>query len=137
MGLGYGQHDGERFKAKEAHEGVPIRNFITCSLPQACEVCVHEECKSFTPTLKEDAHKHATYGNGKQEDVEISKFIESIVGIPKRATTSSNSPPQEGHNGECSRYKFSFNKLTFDYDKPGKYSHKIWKRTCMFLFWFE
>ena len=43
LGLGYGQHDGEISKAKKAHEGVPRRNFISCSLPQACEVCVHEE----------------------------------------------------------------------------------------------
>ena len=43
LGLGYGKHDGESSKAKEAHEGVPRRTFITCSLPQACEVCVHEE----------------------------------------------------------------------------------------------
>ena len=52
LGLGYGQHDGESSKAKEAHEGVPRRNFISSSLPQACEDCVHEECKSFTPTLQ-------------------------------------------------------------------------------------
>ena len=125
MGLGYGQHDGECSKAKEAHESVPSRTYITCSLPQACEVCVHEECKSFIPTLQEDAHKHATSGNGKQEDVESSKVIETIVGIPKRATTSSNSPPQEGNKGECERYKSAFNQVSFDYDKHGKSSHKI------------
>ena len=101
MGLGYEQHDGESSKAKEAHEGVPRRNFITFSLRQACEVCVHEECKSFTPTLQEYAHRHATNENGKQEDVEISKVIEAIFGIPKRATTPSNSPPQEVNKGEC------------------------------------
>ena len=33
LGLGYGQHDGEFSKAKEAHEGVPRITFITCSLP--------------------------------------------------------------------------------------------------------
>ena len=90
-GLGYGQHDGECSKAMKAHEGVPRRTFISCSLPQACEYCVHEECKTFTLTLQEDAHKHAANENGKQEDVEISKVIECIVGILKRATTSSNS----------------------------------------------
>ena len=30
LGLGYGKHDGESSKAKEAHEGVPRRNFISC-----------------------------------------------------------------------------------------------------------
>ena len=82
MSLGYGQHDGEYSNVKKTNEGVPRNNFITCSLPQACEVCVHEECKMFTPTLQEDAHKHATNGNGKQEDV--------VVGMPKRSTTLSN-----------------------------------------------
>ena len=43
LGLGYGQHDGESFKSKEAYEGVPRRTLITCLLPQACEVCVHEQ----------------------------------------------------------------------------------------------
>ena len=75
LGLGYGQHDGERSKAKEADEGVPRRTFISCSLPQAHEDCVHEECKSFTPTLQADAHKHATNGNRKKVVVESSKFI--------------------------------------------------------------
>ena len=89
LGLGYGKHDGESFKSKEAHEGVPRRTFISCSLPQACEDCVHEECKSFTPTLQGDAHKHVANENGEQEDdIESSKVIECIVGIPKRATTS-------------------------------------------------
>ena len=50
--LGYGQHEGECSKDKEAHEGVSRRTLITCSLPQACEVFVHEECKMFIPTLQ-------------------------------------------------------------------------------------
>ena len=55
MGLGYGQHDGKCSKKKEAHEGVPKMTFISHSLPKACEVCAHEECKNFTPTSQEDA----------------------------------------------------------------------------------
>ena len=93
MSLGYGKNDGECSKAKESHEGVPRMTFITCSLLRSCKVCVHEEWKSFIDTLQEDSHTHATNGNGKQEDVESSKTIETIVGIPKRAITSSNSPP--------------------------------------------
>ena len=125
------QEDGECSKAKEAHEGVLRNNFITSSLPQACEVCVHEEyCKSFTPTLQEDSHKHATNGNGKQEDVESSK---AIVGILKRSTTSSNSPPQEGDKGECARYTYAFNEVYFNYDKHGNYSNKLWRKfACSF-----
>ena len=79
------------------------------------EYCIHKECKSFTPTLQEGDHKHATNENSKQEDVEISKTIEKIVGIPKRATTSSNSPPKEGDKGECARYKSAFNQVAFKY----------------------
>ena len=43
FGLGYGQHDGEWSKAKEAHEIVPRGNYFIVSYPQACEDCVHEE----------------------------------------------------------------------------------------------
>lgn len=88
LGLGYGKHDGESYKSMEAHEGVPRRTFISCSLPKTCEACVHDECKYFTPTLQEDLHKHAANENGEQEDIESSTVIECIVGIPKRATTS-------------------------------------------------
>ena len=44
--------------------------------------------KIFTSTFQEGDHKHATNENDEQEDVESSKIIECIVGIPKRATTS-------------------------------------------------
>ena len=83
--------------------------------------------------MQEYAHKHATSGNGKQEDVERSNVIETIVGILKRATTSSNSPLQQGDIGECARYKSIFNKVSFDYDQHGKSSDKIWRKfTCSF-----
>ena len=53
--------------------------------------------------------------------------------IPKRATTSSNSPPHEDIKGECSRYKYAFNQVTFDYDQQGKFSHNIWRKfACSF-----
>ena len=29
LGLGYGKHDGECSKAKDAHEGIPRKTFIT------------------------------------------------------------------------------------------------------------
>ena len=70
--------------------------------------------------MKEDAHKHETSEKGKQENDASSKVINTIVGIPKRATTSSNSPPQEGDKGECARYKSALNQVSFDYDKHGK-----------------
>ena len=73
--LGYEQHDVELSKAKEAHEGLTRRNFITCSYPQACEDCVHEECKSCITTLKEDAHKHETSEKGKQENDASSRLL--------------------------------------------------------------
>ena len=76
LGLGYGKHDGESSKVKKAHEGFLRRTFISCSLPQACEYCVHEEWKIFTPSLKEGDHKHAANENGKKESVESFKTIE-------------------------------------------------------------
>ena len=83
--------------------------------------------------MQEDAPKHAISGKGKQEDDEISKVIETIFGILKRATTSSNSPPKEGDKGECARYKSAFNQVSLDYDKHGKYSHNNWREfTCSF-----
>ena len=72
LGLGYRKQDGECSKAKEAHEAIPRRNFISCSLPQACEVCVHDEWKILTPNLEEDVNKHATNENVKEEDIESS-----------------------------------------------------------------
>ena len=117
LGPGYGKHGGESSKDKEAHEGVPRRTSISCSLPQAFEDCVNQEFKSFIPTLKEGAHKHVANENDEQEYDESSKVFECIVGIPKRTITSSNSPPQEGNKGECSRYKSDFYQVAFDYDK--------------------
>ena len=75
--------------------------------------------------MQEDAHNHVANENGKIKDFESYKFIEAIAGIPKRVTTSSNSPPQEGDKGECSRHKSAFNQVASDYDKNGKTSHKI------------
>ena len=68
---GYGQHDDKCSKSRKANEGVQTRTFISCSLPQPCEDCVHEESKNFTLTLQEGSHKHAANENGEQEDVEI------------------------------------------------------------------
>ena len=59
-------------QSKDAHEGVTRKTFITCSLPQACEVCVHDEWKSLIPTSQEDVNKHAANENVKEEDVESS-----------------------------------------------------------------
>lgn len=40
LGLVYGQHDGESSKAKEVHEGVPRRTFVSSSSPRASKVHV-------------------------------------------------------------------------------------------------
>lgn len=83
--------------------------------------------------MEEDAHNNSTSGKGKQKDVESSKDIKTIIGIPKRATTSSNSPPQEGNEGECEMYKYVFNQVSFDYDKHRKSSYNNWREfTCSF-----
>jgi hypothetical protein len=42
----------------------------------------------------------------KQESCDSHEDKNIVVGLLKRASNSSNSPPQEGDKGECSRYIF-------------------------------
>ena len=87
FGLGYEQRDGANSKVEETREKVPRTNFVSSSIPQACKACVQDECKCMK---QESCGSHA--------DKKI------FVGLQKRASNSSNSPPQEGNKGECSRY---------------------------------
>jgi hypothetical protein len=84
--LGYDQKDGENSKVEETREKVPRTNFVSSSIPQACKVCVQDECKCMKQEIC-DSH----------EDKNI------VVGLQRRVGNSSNSPPQEGYKGECSR----------------------------------
>ena len=50
-----------------------------------------------------------------------------IDGVPKGASSSFDSPPYEGNEGERERYKSDFHHTSFDYVKHGKFPHKHWK----------
>jgi hypothetical protein len=97
-GLGYEQKYGAYSKVEETRETIPRTTFVASSIPQACKVCVQDECKC---VKQESCNSH--------EDKNI------FVGIQKRASNSSNSPPQEGDKGECSRYISACNSVAFDY----------------------
>jgi hypothetical protein len=60
----------------------------------------------------------------KQESCDNHEDKNIVVGIQKRASNSSNSPPQERNKGECSRYIFSCNLVSFDYVEHGKFACK-------------
>jgi hypothetical protein len=70
-------------------------------------VCVQDECKCV-----------------KQESCDSYEDKNIVVGLKKRASNSSNSPPQEGDKGECSRYTYACNSIAFDYVEHGKFSCK-------------
>jgi hypothetical protein len=38
----------------------------------------------------------------------------TVVGLQRRACNSSNSPPQRGDKGECSRYNSAYHLVAFD-----------------------
>jgi hypothetical protein len=82
-GLGYEQKDGSYSKVEETREKNPRTTFVASSIPQACKLCVQDECKC-----------------EKQESCDNHEGKNIFVGIQKRSSNSSNSPPQEGDKGE-------------------------------------
>ena len=124
-GLGYERIDGENSKVEETNEKVPRTNFVSSSPPQegfkgessrtfvessnssACKTCDQDECKCV-----------------KQKGCDSHEDKRRFVSLQKRASNSSNSPPQRGDKGECSRYKSAYNSVAFDYVKHGKFSCK-------------
>jgi hypothetical protein len=147
-GLGYERKDGANSKVEETREKVPSINFVSSSPPQegfkgessrtfvessippACKACVQDECE---------------YEKRKSCDSDEDK--NTVDGLQRRACNSSNSPPQRGDKGECSRYNSAYHSVAFDYvkhDKFGRknpctycglYNHhvsKCWKRLAIF-----
>ena len=56
-----------------------------------------------------------------------------IDGVPKGATSSFDSPPHEGNEGERKMHKFDFCHTSFDYVKHDKFPYQHWKRiACSF-----
>jgi hypothetical protein len=151
-GLGYEWKDGANSKVEETREKVPrtnfvsssppqegykgesSRNFVESSIPQACKAYVQDECKCV-----------------KQKSCDSHEDKNRFVGLQRRACNSSNSPPQRGDKGECSRYNYAYHLIAFDYVKHDKiackngrkspctycglYNHhvsKCWKRLTTF-----
>jgi hypothetical protein len=106
-GLGYEQRDGANSKVEETREKVPRTNFVSSSIPQACKACVQDECKCV-----------------KQESCDSHEDKNIVVGLQRRACNSSNSPPQRGDKGECSRYNSAYHSVAFDYVKHDKFACK-------------
>jgi hypothetical protein len=124
-GLGYEQRDGANSKVEETREKVPRTNFVSSSppqegykgessrtfvassIPQACKACVQDECKCV-----------------KQKSCDSHEDKNTVVGLQRRACNSSNSPPQRGDKGECSRYNSAYHSVAFDYVKHDKFACK-------------
>jgi hypothetical protein len=84
FGLGYEHKDGAYSKVEETREKVPRTYFVASSIPQACKMCVQYECKYM-----------------KKESCDIHKDKNIVFSLQKKATNSSNSPPQASDKGEC------------------------------------
>jgi hypothetical protein len=85
-GLGYEQKDGAYSKVEETRETVPRTTFVASSIPQACKVCVQDECKCV-----------------KQESCDSHEDKNIVVGLQKRASNSSNSKNNLLKQSVCSR----------------------------------
>jgi hypothetical protein len=132
-GLGYERIVGANSKVEETNEKVSSTIFVSSSPPQegfqgessrtfdessnssACKTCVQDECKCV---------KQKGYDNHEDK----SRFDS----LQKRACNSSDSPPQRGDKGECSRYKSAYNSVAFDYVKHDKSACKNGKRPCTY-----
>jgi hypothetical protein len=151
-GLGYERRDGANSKVEETREKVPSTNFVLSSPPQegfkgessrtfvessippACKACVQDECECV-----------------KRKSCDSDEDKNTVDGLQRRACNSSNSPPQRGDKGECSRYNSAYHLVAFDYVKHDKlvckngrknpctycglYNHhvsKCWKRLANF-----
>jgi hypothetical protein len=58
-GLGYEQKDGANFKVEETKETFRRTTFVASSIPQACKVCVQDECKC----MKQESCESHEYNN--------------------------------------------------------------------------
>jgi hypothetical protein len=133
LGLGYERINETNSKVEETNEKVSSTIFVSSSPPQegfkgessrtlvqsltssACKTCVQDECK-------------CVQQKGCDSHEDKSRF----ESLQKRACDTSDSPPQSGDKGECSRYKSAFNSVAFDYVKHNKSACNNGKRPCTF-----
>jgi hypothetical protein len=100
---------------QEGFQGESSRTFVESSNSSACKTCVQDECKCV-----------------KQKGCDSHEDKSRFVSLQKRACNSSDSPPQSGDKGECSRYKSAYNSVAFDYVKHDKSACKNGKRPCTY-----
>jgi hypothetical protein len=121
----YEWQDGENSKVEETREKVPSINFVSSSPPQegfkgessrtfvessippACKACVQDECECV-----------------KRKSCDSDEDKNIVDGLQRRACNSSDSPPQRGDKGECSRYNSSYHSVAFNYVKHDKFGRK-------------
>jgi hypothetical protein len=133
LGLGYERIVEMNSKVEETNEKVSSTIFVSSSPPQegfkgessrtlaqsltssACKICIQDECKCV-----------------KQKACDSHEDKSRFESLQKRACDTSDSPPQNGEKGECSRYKSAFNSVAFDYVKHEKSACKNGKRPCTF-----
>ena len=133
IGLGYEIIIETNSKVEETNEKVSSTIFVSSSPPQegfqgessrtlvegsnslACKTCVQDECKCV-----------------QQKDYDSHEDKSRFECLQKRACDVSNSPPQSGNKGECSRYKSAFNSVAFGYVKHNKSASNNGKIPCTF-----
>jgi hypothetical protein len=122
-GLGYEQRDGENSKVEETREKVPRINFVSNSPPQEG---FKGECSrtfveiSIPPIYKDCVQDECECVKRKSCDSDEDKNT-IVDGLQRRACSSSDSPPQRGDKGECSRYNSAYHSVAFDYVKHDKF----------------
>jgi hypothetical protein len=100
---------------QEGFQGESSRTFVESSSSSACKTCVQYECKCV-----------------KQKGCDSHEDKNRFDSLQKRACNSSNSPPQSGDKGECSRYKSAYNSVSFDYVKHDKSACNNGKSPCTY-----
>jgi hypothetical protein len=104
-----------RSPPQEGFQGESSRTLVESSTSSACKICIQDECKCM-----------------KQKGCDSHEDKSRFENLQKRVCNSSNSPPQNGEKGECSRYKSAYNSVAFDYIKHDKSACKNGKRPCTF-----
>ena len=90
------------------------------------------ECHSLKPMLQQDVCRHAPYGE--KESSENYQYMNTDVGLQKKAGTYTSSSPQEGkkygHVKKHLRYNSSHSQVDYVYVKHGKYACIKERNSC-------
>jgi hypothetical protein len=133
LGLGYERIVEANSKVEETNEKVSNTIFVSSSPPQ--EGFQGESSRTFVEGSNSSACKTCVQDEGKcvqQKGYDSHEGKSRFVSFQRRACDSSDSPPQSGNKGECSRYKSAFNSVAFDYVKHNKSACNNGKIPCTF-----